>query len=137
MTESSTHVLLVSELLQWVDHNIIPRDDLCILVDSLSSSPDSRPPPIGGKVPDVYVKSVGSDRLVLIGEAKTSLDVETEHTRDQFRDYLDHLKSQRVSILLIAVPWHKTRLVQSIVRRVQEEQNAQRVSVYILENLPG
>jgi len=137
MTESSTHVLLVSELLQWVEHNITPRDDLCILVDSLSSSPDSRPPSIGGKVPDVYVKSVGSDRVVLIGEAKTSLDVETEHTRDQFRGYLDHLKSQRVSILLIAVPWHKTRLVQSIVHRVQEEQNAQRVSVYILQNLPG
>lgn len=137
MSESSTHALLVSKLLEWVEGNVTPQDDLCILVDSSSYPPESRPPTIGGKVPDVYVKSVGSDRLVLIGEAKTSLDVETEHTRDQFRGYLDHLKWQRISILLIAVPWHKARLAQSIVRRVQEEQIAEHVSVHVLEDLPG
>lgn len=137
MSESSAHALLVSKLLEWIKENITPKDDLCILVDGSSSPPESRPPTIGGKVPDVYVKSVGPDRLVLIGEAKTSQDVETEHARDQFRCYLDHLKWQRRSILLIAVPWHKARLAKSIVRRVQEEQNAEHVRVHVLEDLPG
>lgn len=137
MSETSTHVFLVAKLLEWVEQNVTPKGDLCILVDSSSSPPESRPPTIGGKVPDVYVKSVGPDHLVLIGEAKTSQDVETEHTREQFRCYLDHLKWQPRSILLIAVPWHMARLAQSIVRRVQEEQNAEHVSVYVLEDLPG
>ena len=137
MSESSAHTLLVSKLLDWIQENINPKDDLSILVDSASSPPEARPPTIGGKVPDVYVKSVGSDRLVLIGEAKTSQDVETDHTKEQLRFYLEHLTWQRSAILLIAVPWQKVRLAQSIVRLVQREQNAQHVSVYILENLPG
>jgi hypothetical protein len=115
----------------------VPLDDLCILVDDASLQSDHRPPPIGRKVPDVHIRSVGSARLLALGEAKTAQDVDTDHTRIQLREYLAYLKHHPSPFLVIAVPWHQRKLMASIIAKTQAECVATNVTVILLEDCPG
>lgn len=137
MTESSTHYTLVARLLEEMRAQFAPVDDLCILIDDGSIPLDHRPPPIGGKIPDVHIRSVGSDRLLALGEAKTSQDVDTEHTRIQLAEYFRYLKHHASPFLVLAVPWHKKPLIASIAAKVQAECGAANVTVIVLKDCPG
>ena len=137
MNELGAHASLVTNLLIEMKKRFAPLDDLCILVDDLRVPVQQRPPAIGGKVPDVHLRSVGSQRVVAIGEAKTAQDVDNGHTRSQLGEYFAYLKHHPSAFLVLAVPWHHARLIASIAAKLQIERAATNVSVIVLENLPG
>src|SRR5436190_23363296 len=107
MSESSRHILLVSNIVKWI-HHTQATEDLCILVDEPSRSATNKPPNIGGYQPDVFVKAMGRP-LVIIGEAKTAQDLETPRSERQLIAYLSHLKTIDNSFLVISITWTMQR----------------------------
>lgn len=137
MREPGTHAHLHARLLAEMRSRFAPEDDLCVLVDDASLPADQRPHAIGGKVPDVYIRSVASSRVTALGEAKTANDVDNDHTRLQLAAYFHFLKHQPAPYLVLAVPWHRSRLMAGIAGKIQAECQASNVIVIVLENLPG
>ncbi len=137
MSEPGTHSHLHARLLAEMRSRFAPEDDLCILVDDASLPADQRPHAIGGKVPDVYIRSVASSRVTALGEAKTATDVDNGHTRLQLAAYFEFLKHQPSPYLVLAVPWHRSRLMAGIAAKIQVQCQASNVTVIVFENLPG
>jgi hypothetical protein len=75
--------------------------------------------------------------VLAIGEAKTTQDVDNGHTRSQLGEYFDHLKHHPAAFLVLAVPWHQSRLIAAIAAKIQIEREAGGVTVVVLDNLPG
>jgi hypothetical protein len=61
------------------------------------------PPLLGAACPDLYARENLVNHLV-IGEAKTALDLENSHTEKQLIEYFSHLSEQKSSEFIMAVP---------------------------------
>lgn len=94
----------------------------------------SKPPNINNFVPDVYV-SLTSNHQLIIGEAKTSRDVDSKHTKKQVKAFLQKCAEYESSLFVLAVPWDMVRLTKAIVKNLQNEVGAQNVEVIVLEKL--
>jgi hypothetical protein len=60
-------------------------------------------PTLGSACPDLYAREHLVNHLV-VGEAKTALDLENSHTEKQLIEYFSHLSKQNSSELIMAVP---------------------------------
>ena len=134
MAESSSHIRLVNHLVAWISDNYLNGDLGGLLMDLSSSPAPSRPPSIHGFVPDAYVKLAGGEEII-IGEAKTPRDLERAHTRDQLRAFLRECASSTNGLLVIAVPWHVSRLAKSMLKILQKENDWEKVSSIVLDRL--
>lgn len=135
MPESATHSRLVQHLLEWVQMNI-SQDNTLVLVDLPSTPPGDKPPAIGGFHPDLYCR-LHDGLQVLIGEAKTAGDIDTRHSREQFRAFLLYLTQYPAGTLLIAVPWFVVNQAKTVIRALQRTTNTHGVRLVFLEQLPG
>lgn len=93
MSESDRHRSLVKALgddiasdTRWAMPPIVYFD----LQDGISGEP---PPPIGANRPDAFARDISTGRTV-IGEAKTTDDIDNQHTRDQLVSYFEYLRAQ-------------------------------------------
>lgn len=136
MAESSTHQLLVAQLSEWVHQNVACPENTLVLSDLSTTVRGDKPPSIGGYNPDVFCRVIGGG-LIVIGEAKTTRDIETRHSREQFRSYLLYLKQCTSGTLVIAVPWHAVNQVKSLIRMLQRETSTMHIRTVFLERLPG
>lgn len=129
MGESLAHVLLVQEIIDWINR----RDSQAVILADTSIFPNKdRPPIIGGHVPDVFAR-VDSLRQTIIGEAKTRRDLENEHTMSQFRSYSAYCKHHPGTLLVLAVPWDMRRFVHNLCNRMKNENNVQADAIVILD----
>lgn len=90
--------------------------------DGLSGEP---PRNIGGNRPDVYARDISTGRTV-IGEAKTTNDIDNQHTCEQLASYFEYLRSQSEGELWIGVPWMSAGTairVSKLVRRKTQSNN--------------
>jgi hypothetical protein len=100
MSESAVHRSLVAALMDdmtrhaWDSRPFLYAD----------SNGLALPPLIGRARPDVYANFALQDRAV-VGEAKTSRDLESFHTAGQFEAYFAHLATTAGGELWVAVPW--------------------------------
>jgi hypothetical protein len=102
MSESDLHKRLVSGLVAHVRQRrsrswqvfLDSRDDAEVY---------ACPPLLGSACPDLYARENLINHLV-IGEAKTALDLENAHTEKQLAEYFSHLLEQNSSELIMAVP---------------------------------
>lgn len=133
MGVSDTHINLVKAMSDWVKQNCHPNEHALMLLDLPETLTRNHPPLIGDFRPDLYIKT---ERMI-IGEAKTSRDIETKHSREQYSQYLKHLNQYRGSLFIMAVPWDCVPLTKSLIRRVQKDFNTINVEIVILEKLPG
>jgi hypothetical protein len=60
-------------------------------------------PTLGSACPDLYAREHVGNHLV-VGEAKTALDLENSHTEKQLMEYFSHLAEQNSSEFIMAVP---------------------------------
>lgn len=100
MSESALHRKLVAALVD----DIARQPWGCEPFLYADSNGSALPPMIGPARPDVYAHFSLQDRAI-VGEAKTSRDLEAFHTTDQFAAYFDHLGSKATGELWLAVPW--------------------------------
>jgi len=101
VSEGYLHGILVSKVAQYFTQEF--GDDLdVLLVDIAGSRPSDKPPKIGNFFPDVWAQS---RRRILLGEAKTAKDLDTEHSRAQIECFLRHVYlSPSGSRFVLAVP---------------------------------
>jgi len=100
MSESLIHQKLVTVLLEDVKA-CAGTPPPFIYADSHGAA---LPPLIGNVRPDVYAHFTLQNRAI-VGEAKTSGDVESMRTLLQLEQYFEHLKENPLGELWIAVPW--------------------------------
>jgi len=100
--ESQEHINLVRALSAWTVERFSDSSyDFYILVDL----PDvvEKPDFIAGFRPDLFARAPG--RLTLVGEAKTTADLETEHTQRQVAAFLQFLSRVPGAVFVMATPW--------------------------------
>lgn len=100
MSESIAHRNLVMALMEDISQQAWNSGPF-LYADSGGLAP---PPLIGRARPDVYAHFVLQDRAI-VGEAKTSRDLESFHTAGQFEAYFEHLSLKAGGEFWLAVPW--------------------------------
>lgn len=136
MGESSTHMALVQDLVRWISENCLGGDSGGLLYDGPECAPSRKPRTVGGFTPDVLVERPGGDGVV-IGEAKTAGDIENGHTKAQLTAYMKCCAAQADGILVVAVPWHLSRRVESMIRCIKRREGLSRVQSIVLRKLKG
>jgi hypothetical protein len=134
--ESSTHSVLVENVVDWIRQNVPSIENAVLLIDAPTAAPGTKPQAINGYCPDVYCRSKNGEHI-LIGEAKSAGGVETNHSRQQFEAYLRHLMACQQGTLVVAVPWHAVARASSLLRGLQRKTNTSEVRLVFLEKLPG
>lgn len=134
MSESARHMHLVSFIVGWVSKTY-PTDDLCILVDEPNNTAPNKPPNIGGYFPDVFVKAVGRP-LTIIGEAKTTQDLETCRSKLQLISYLTFLKTVSAPCLVISTSWTVQRTAKGLLCHLRQTCDAAHVPLVFVTEMP-
>ena len=117
--ESFRHVSLVKRLIDVIhaQHNTAGR--FLMLADHHSYGAD-RPPKIGGYTPDVFASDV-PETFHVLGEAKTSDDLDSDRSARQITAFLEHLTLRPASRLYLAVPWLCLPRAQGLVLGLRYE----------------
>ena len=136
MGESAVHMSLVERMADWVADELLSGNAAAILLDLPSSRSVSHPPLIYGHMPDLYVDD-NIARVLVIGEAKSARDLETERSERQISAFLEYCSLHENALLVLAVPWHRTRLARSLLRMLKRKLGVQPVATKVLEMLPG
>lgn len=118
MPESFQHQQLVKILLKEAlclipsgCHKLIQLDDYGIL-----TIPEKT---IDGYRPDLYYRFEG---LLIIGEAKTSDDVDKQHSRAQYESYIKECANfQGMAFLIIAVPWIERATAHNMIQILKKK----------------
>jgi hypothetical protein len=132
--ESTNHTSLLSRLLIYVQQNMNEHQRLFVLHDMPGAIGCEKPPVIGGYRPDLYAADTPITAAI-IGEAKTSNDLETDHSKEQYRAYARYLAMYPGSTMILAVPWHLRVRALTLLRLATNEVNAACVSRIVIDDV--
>lgn len=115
MSESALHQQLVKLIITEV-YNMVGSDHCCFIssdsVDGFSLPPLTEE----GFRPDLFYQY--EDRLI-IGEAKTSDDIEKMHSRQQYESYIRKCSLfDGCALFIVAVPWFDHAAVHNILQKI-------------------
>ncbi len=136
MSESHTHAALVQQLASWMAETYFQGDSGRLFIDSPFCDRHKRPPIIGEFVPDIFAET-NLPRRIIIGEAKTKNDIENRHTIQQLESFIKYCSTVDGSELIMAVPWHMTRYVRSMINKIITINNINNVNCIVLDALRG
>ena len=136
MGESQVHRSLVERMAAWVAAEVLGGDGSVALIDSSALGRAGRPPAINGYVPDLYAEDRAPTPMV-VGEAKTARDLETERSERQIGAFLEYCSVHGNALLVLAVPWHCTRSARSMLCALKGRLAAEVVATRVLDMLPG
>jgi hypothetical protein len=134
MAESVKHLELVRVLVRCAPKHLRGSEHRSILHDLPGPIGCDKPPKVGAFRPDVYAADVPTTTVV-IGEAKTGDDLDTEHTRKQLLDFALFLKLYPGSSLLLAVPWSLRARAQFLLERTAEEADAFDLNLVVIDDV--
>lgn len=134
MAESNTHSALVKVIIKYIGREHAQIAALGIVNDLSGPLGAEKPNRIDGFVPDVYAFDAPLT-TVIIGEAKTQADLETEHSKKQIAAYLAFLRHQTTGIFILAVPWQAKRRASAIVASLRESVGASSVKTVTLDDV--
>ena len=135
MGESNNHIQLVEKLVHWIAAAYLNGDKGYLLIDHPESAVCSKPPRINGYVPDVFTASAPNGRTI-IGEAKTTHDVERPHSIEQIKAFLRYCSNHENAVFVLAAPWSMSRYAKALLKHLQQHTNASMVTVIVIEGLP-
>ena len=117
MSESLQHQQLVKQILNYTI-NLVGEDKKSQIATDTANSTIAPPLTQEGYRPDLYYNS---GEMLIIGEAKTSDDIEREHSRKQYESYIRKCSLfPGQSILVFAVPWMDHATLHNIVTRIRK-----------------
>lgn len=93
-----------------------------------------KPPKIGNFRPDVYAVDAPLTKTI-VGEAKTQLDLETDHTKAQLASFISFLKLQRNAVLVVAVPWQAKPTARSMLQGLANRLGAAEIRVVVIDDI--
>lgn len=103
MPESYRHARLVEAILVRAEYHLGEFTELSVRDDAVRPRRGERPPMLEGFRPDVYITDVPTTKI-LVGEAKTAADLDTEHSRAQITAFLRYLAYTSGGLFILAVP---------------------------------
>ena len=127
MGESLTHTQLVQRIVSHLRVQF-PNSCLCVFRDLPETLRCEKPPLIAGYHPDIFAEDT-PPTFTVIGEAKTAADLETEHSKLQFRAYLIYLKLRPQPRLVVATPWYAQNSARTLVAAAKRDVSAEIVAV--------
>ena len=93
---------------------------------------------IGCNRPDVFARDIGAT-LSIIGEAKTTEDIDNRHTLGQLESFFDYLRLQPKGELWMGVPWLSAGTATRVCRLARKKSDALhvpfRVVAFIIANI--
>ncbi len=130
MGESRSHTELVREVQRWIREQYgAGVYGFCLSSDLPEFS--ERPPLINNFRPDVIAWDV-TGSLMVIGEAKTGADVETKHSLNQYKAFLDHLRNKPNPTMVVATTLLAGPTAVNALGRAARESGNERVARVIL-----
>ena len=115
MSESLQHQQLVKLIIDTT-MSIVGKDNTVLIATDAVDGYALPPLTSEGFRPDVHYCY---QNVLIIGEAKTSSDIERLHSREQYESYIKKCALfQGEAILLIAVPWMDHATVNNIVKKI-------------------
>lgn len=136
MAESQDHARLVNALMNWVVDQYFQGDTGNVLTDNPSATAVTKPPKTNGFIPDLFARQT-SGMGVIIGEAKTAIDLENLHSESQISSFIKKCAEDSNSVFVLAVPWYMERSATSLVRFIQRRDGTQNVEIVVLPKLEG
>lgn len=136
MSESDQHRSLVKALggdiasdTRWNKPPIVYVD----LQDGVSGKP---PPVIWANRPDVFARDISTGRTI-IGEAKTTNDIDNQHTLDQLSSYFLYLQSHTEGELWMAVPWMSAGTALRVSKLVRHQTKSKAIPICVVGYMIG
>ena len=126
--ESDGHMLLVERLTEFVRQEYGREGNLALYFDDQVRERE-RPQRIGNHLPDLYAEDVPRT-FVVIGEAKTPLDLISPRSRLQIETFLRYLALYDKAFFYLAVPILAKPAATALVREM--EKLYQSVEMHIL-----
>lgn len=134
LAESIKHTALVRTIISYIGREHAQLTALGVIDDLSSPLHAEKPNRIDGYVPDVYAFDAPLT-TVIIGEAKTQDDLETERSRKQLTAFISFLGQQQTGILILAVPWQLKRRANQIVETLRAQTGASSVKTVMLDDV--
>ena len=134
MAESTNHVELLRRLIAFVQDTMNANHEMVVMHDLPASIGAEKPPTVGGFRPDLYATDAVR-QLVVIGEAKTTFDIESDHSRAQYLAYAQHLRSCPEPILILSVPWHLRVRAKTLLRLATKAANAPHIVCRVIDDM--
>jgi hypothetical protein len=134
LAESLNHTALLDRLTMYVRHSIDAKPNFLILHDLPGAIGCEKPPMIEGFRPDLYASN-GALQTVILGEAKTANDVDTSHSREQYRAYARHLAVCAHSTFILAVPWQLRVRAKNLMRLAVEETGSSTIIQVVVDDV--
>ena len=133
MSESAQHQQLVRLIIEDVVKEIGTSNTALIATDAVDGY--ALPPlTTEGFRPDVYY--LFNNRMI-IGEAKTSDDIERLHSKSQYESYIKKCSLfQGSATFILAVPWMDHATAHNIVRKIKKQYPGN-YTVKILDGIGG
>lgn len=128
------HARLVRAILLYIEQEFGPMSDLCVRDDSVSPLRGERPPPVAGFIPDVYATDVPTT-LIIIGEAKTASDLESDRSRAQIGAFLAHLVQVPSGIFVLSVPLTASATARRVVASAQQALPLAATKIVVLDGV--
>jgi len=118
VAESNQHYELV-RLLMTEYQKLLPKDKWVLIQSDSFSSSSISPKFSGGYRPDVYYEF---EDLMIVGEAKTSKDIESSHSLQQYESFLRSCSLFKGrAIFLLAVPFAECVVANNIVKQISKK----------------
>ena len=137
MSESEHHRILVHALAREISGDSVWANPPIVYSDIQDDTITSEAPPIiGGNRPDVFARDIGAS-LSIIGEAKTSGDIDNRHTFDQLESFFDYLRVQPKAELWMGVPWLSAGTATRVCRYARRESDALHVRFRVVAFMIG
>lgn len=119
--ESDIHKRLVHHLAQYVRERHDTDGNLALFFDG-NATGGERPRRIEGHLPDLSAFDVPKT-FTIIGEAKTTRDIETVRSQRQIRTFMDHLALQKRSFFYLAVPFFLQPRAHHVLQCCRDERH--------------
>lgn len=132
MPESYKHMKLV-DIIVARTQELVPEPNWPLIAIDSHTSYNLPKKTSGGFKPDVLYISEG---MLIIGEAKTSNDIETPHSKSQYLSYIkecDAFAGQ--AFLIIAVPWTEKISIANLIKRMIQQEDTKYFNLVILDDI--
>lgn len=117
MSESQKHFELVNQMREWVIKSFSVEKSL-LKTDVIGDGTQKLPT---GYKPDLFYNF---NDLTIIGEAKTSFDIERPHSVEQYKSYMKYCSLRgKSSIFIVNVPWTDTFSIKKILKSIKNKNN--------------
>lgn len=117
--ESDQHIQLVNLIISYLKLHLVSCDMHDAICAETSDSSSRTEQTLEGFYPDVFYEY--GDKLI-IGEAKTSKDVDTRHSNKQYESYIQKCINHKGTVhLVVAVPWPEYIFMKNKFKRYKKQ----------------